>query len=76
MQRSPVILQAPFTDEQVAALNRWQRSNFVHPFTCNGVHDGDRVLVATRDGWVCRHCRYTQDWAHDSMLTEPVNPLR
>lgn len=55
---------APWTAEQVAALNRWQRLGYVHPFTCpNGWN-----LVATTAGWVCPGtCGYTQDWAHDFM---------
>ena len=69
------IIRAPWSDRQVAALNRWQEAGFVHPFTCHDVHDGDRNLVATPDGWVCRHCNYKQDWAHHFMFTTPVNPL-
>jgi hypothetical protein len=65
------MIKAPWTDEQVAALNRWQQAGFVHPFTC---YDGDD-LVATRDGWVCPHCNYKQDWAHAFMFREPANPL-
>lgn len=59
---------APWTAEQVDALNRFQHASAVHPFTCVG-HEGggDRTLVATRKGWICCHCDYTQHWAHAFM---------
>jgi len=53
---------------QIDNLNRYQRSGVMHPFTCGNDHDGDRTLVATRRGWICCHCDYTQDWAHEFML--------
>ena len=45
-------IKAPFTPEQVAALNRFQQDENGHPFTCaNGRDekhlDGEGVLVAT-----------------------------
>lgn len=67
-------LVAPFTPEQVVALNDYQRARRFHPFTCGnnrGTHpfyDGDKgVLVATVRGWICMFCDYTQDWAHPFM---------
>jgi hypothetical protein len=70
-------LRAPWTSEQVDALNRYQRLGHVHEFTCKEQHDGaDRTLYATREGWRCPHCAYTQDWAHKAMLTaEPLEAL-
>jgi hypothetical protein len=82
-------IEAPWTDEQVANLNRWQENGRVHPFTCGS---GDRMdaahrkiqerdggdfgqLVATLDGWVCPACDYRQNWAHDFMLVVPADPL-
>ena len=80
--------RAPWTDEQVAALNAFQADRRVHPFTCPERGDDAHhrisvlaakrdvgMLVATRDGWVCPVCGYTQDWAHDGMLRPrpPVN---
>ena len=68
-----MMIKAPFTPEQVEALNHWQHSGKIHPFTCGGnrtdeLHlDGQGVLVATREGWVCPYCDYKQDWAHDFM---------
>lgn len=60
-------LRAPFTDEQVAILNAYQQRDDVHPYTCEAWHGEPaerRNLVATKDGWRCRHCTYRQDWAH------------
>ena len=69
-------ITAPWDTKTVDALNRWQRAGFVHEFTCRNEHPGaDRALVATVNGWICPHCTYTQDWAHDFMLIAPVNPL-
>lgn len=72
------VIKAPFTKEQVKALNEWQQDGGVHPFTCstpenapeceraNGVGDGD--LRATKHGWICPCGKFTQDWAHDFMI--------
>lgn len=64
-----------WTQEQVDALNRYQQG-YMHPFTCANRGDGNHptvggdhgILTATVDGWICNHCDYTQDWAHDFML--------
>lgn len=64
-------LTAPWTPDQVAALNRFQTSGFVHEFTCGNDHAGDRVLVAHADGWHCPSCAYVQNWAHRMMLETP-----
>jgi hypothetical protein len=79
-------IDAPWTPEQVAALNAYQRRGDMHPFTCGGdradaahrryaeeAGDGDwGVLVARQDGWVCPVCGYRQTWAHAFMAaTEP-----
>lgn len=68
-------IKAPWTLEQVAALNRWQSNDHVHPFTCGSGNrkderhmDKEGVLLATASGWVCPYCDYRQDWAHDFML--------
>ncbi len=58
---------APWTDEQVAALNRYQHNDRVHEFTCPNLC-ADRTLIATREGWVCACGGYRQDWAHRFML--------
>lgn len=77
------VLCPPWDASQVAALNEWQRSGFVHPFTCPNRDDGHHVeqfgdvgvLVATRDGWCCPSCSYTQQWAHRVMLETPCDPF-
>lgn len=71
---------APWTQEQVDALNRYQREGRFHPFTCGCRDDeahraharanGDPdygLLVAGRGGWTCPVCAYAQDWAHAFM---------
>ena len=79
-------IEAPWTVEQTAALNAWQRDGRVHPFTCGS---GDRMdekhraaqalyggdfgqLMATPNGWFCPACDYRQKWAHDFMVTLPL----
>lgn len=73
-------IKAPWSTEQVDALNKFQRNRLYHPFTCGSGNRGDYVhrkyaekhndrdnglLIATHQGWVCPVCDYTQDWAHD-----------
>ncbi|MFF1284352.1 hypothetical protein ACFVY4_26870 [Streptomyces sp. NPDC058299] len=73
----PTFVAAPWTDDQVANLNRYQRAGVFHPFTC-GRRDEHRsdpgVLVAERDGWRCpaADCGYRQTWAHLFMATPPT----
>ena len=71
------MIEAPWTDEQVENLNRWQACEHVHEFTCPNNHDASRVLVAANDGWHCPGCAYTQTWAHSAMLTlaPPPHPF-
>ncbi len=73
----------PWTSEQVAALNSYQRAGRFHPFTCGNRDENRRrhrkhpVLRATRVGWVCDACGYRQTWAHAFMATpEASQPLR
>src|SRR5678809_426457 len=79
------IIFAPWTEQQVQALNEFQNCRMVHPFTCGSgdrtdakhsayqaEHGGDfGQLVATVNAWICPSCDYTQDWAHSSM-TDPA----
>lgn len=74
-------IYAPWTDEQVAALNEFQEAGFFHPFTCGNRGDGNHhwhgsgdlgQLVATKDGWICRDCDYTQGWAHAMMANREL----
>ena len=59
------VIRAPWSEEQVRNLNAWQTRGNVHPYTCTGDHGSqrDRVLLAREEGWICRECGYTQDWA-------------
>lgn len=57
----------PWNAGTVAALNAYQKLGEYHPFTCPNPHP-DRELIATTDGWRCRHCGYTQDWALSGMV--------
>lgn len=71
-------IEAPFTPEQVVALNAYQRSGVFHPFTCGKRHDhpADEIdkgcLIATIHGWICPVCwdgslNDLQKWAHSFM---------
>lgn len=61
------VVWAPWDEDFVKAMNRFQTDGDFHPYTCgNGEHDWwDRSLVATRDGWICPKdgCDYAQEWA-------------
>lgn len=64
------IITAPWTEDQVAALNACQASGLFHPFTCgNHRHQLQQTLIAELDGWHCPDttCDYTQDWAMATM---------
>jgi len=75
---------APFTDEQVGRLVAWQRSPFVHGFTCPRRDTPQHAwrmwdfggLTPTAHGWICEEmgCNYFQDWAYTYMV-EPPPPL-
>jgi hypothetical protein len=70
-------IHAPWTPEQVAALNRFQAEGGMHPFTCGNDHaTGALHLVAHEDGWHCwlPDCDYRQDWAHRFMADPNVWP--
>jgi hypothetical protein len=74
----PEAVKAPFTLEQVAALEQWQVCAWVHPFTCpKEEHERTINLMPTPEGWVCpgRSCTYRQTWAWEFMFTLPPNPL-
>lgn len=81
--------RAPWTEDEIANLNRWQRCGWVHAFTCGAGDRGDDThwnyaeehggdagqLVAAEDGWKCPACGWRQDWCHDFMLLgPPPNP--
>lgn len=67
------LVRAPWTPEQVDALNKYQHNRSWHPYTCSNRGDGNHrmdglhdlgILIATADGWICPYCEYTQSWAH------------
>lgn len=73
------MVDAPWTDEQVAHLMRWQECVGVHPYTCGGRDDhyGEHQSVAmlpTVNGLECPECGWLQTWAHDFSL-RPVTML-
>ncbi|GAA3590896.1 hypothetical protein [Streptomyces osmaniensis] len=74
-------IRAPWTPEQVTALNEFQQRGGIHPFTCGGDHaPGSPLLVAYADGWRCPQpygeaCDYRQDWAHAFMADPSAWPL-
>jgi hypothetical protein len=72
------LIYAPWTDEQVTALNGFQHHGRMHPFTCGAVHSSGRspILVATPAEWICPDpsCDYAQDWAH-AFMADPAAPV-
>lgn len=66
------IIEAPWTENQVATLNAFQRSGVAHPFTCERDHTLHQTLIAESDGWHCPDpdCSFTQDWAM-SIMADP-----
>jgi hypothetical protein len=58
-------ITAPFNDEQIAAINAYQKNPFPHALTCcghNGCERHDKDLLAQTDGLVCPCGQYTQKW--------------
>lgn len=72
-------ITAPFTKDQVDALNKWQQAGYVHPFTCCSTNRSEcpdeGQLIATEEGWVCPCGKYKQLWAHDFMFELPKHPF-
>ncbi|MFD9004449.1 hypothetical protein ACFV0T_26410 [Streptomyces sp. NPDC059582] len=70
-------IRAPWTPEQVAALEQFQIGGRMHPFTCGAArHALAPRLVPSREGWHCPDpdCDYTQDWAHEFMADPSAWP--
>ncbi|MFD4596774.1 hypothetical protein ACFWPQ_01950 [Streptomyces sp. NPDC058464] len=71
-------IRAPWTPEQVAALNEFQQGGWMHPFTCGYEHPAhpNAVLKATTNGWRCYviDCDWEQDWAHAFMADRSAWP--
>ena len=66
-------ITAPWSSEQVAALEQFQTASGMHPFTCGAdQHSLPPALVPSHSGWYCPDpaCDYQQDWAH-KFMTDP-----
>lgn len=69
---------APWTEEQVERLRRFQDIGCVHPQRCDcgGIDgEGDPKMVPTTDGWVCPdHCghimKYVATFVLDGTMDE------
>jgi len=68
------IIKTPWTSEQVKALNLYQKSSLMHPYTCGGNRKdknhlvGEGVLAASENGWFCPYCDYKPDWASTVLI--------
>lgn len=64
------IVYAPFSDDQILALNRHQTGS--RPILCPE-HAWNGVLVAMMGGWRCpvAGCTFMQLWALGAQFTEP-----
>lgn len=66
-------IYVPFTDEQVAALNDYQKTA-LQPVSCgNDRHEIFRpAMIATNDGWICSrdNCDYAQKWATEYIIND------
>jgi len=62
-------VQAPWTADQVASLNTYQRAGVMHPFTGERQANGDEtILIATTEGWITAvGGPVVQTWAHSWM---------
>src|SRR5260221_67572 len=78
------MMKPPWKQKQIDALNAYQMSGMFHPFTCGSGNrtdekhlDGQGILEATADGWICPFCDYKQDWAHEFMAQDkPKDPMQ
>lgn len=56
------------TKEELEQLNIQQHSGRFHPYTCGFNRtdinhlDGEGILLATENGWVCPYCNYKQPY--------------
>lgn len=77
-------MKAPWTQEQVNNLMKWQQCEWVHPFTCcspeqsanchRANRTGEGILIPTTEGWQCSCGWYKQNWAHQYMLDGNIPP--
>lgn len=55
-------VRGSLTEGQCFQRNASQHRSDRHPYTC-GNDSRHRPLIATRNGWKCADCEYTQDWS-------------
>lgn len=57
-------------------LNASQKSRQFHPYTCgfnrtDEYHlDGEGILVATEEGWMCPYCTYRQPFRNEMNISK------
>jgi hypothetical protein len=59
------LIRPPWSERQVATLNRLQASGLMHPFTCGAAHLLHQTLIAETDGWHCPDCHVPFGARHD-----------
>lgn len=57
------IWHAPFNDEQISRISRYQASGKMHPYTC-GISSSHTPLAAWSNGLGCIDCGSIQYWSH------------
>lgn len=57
------IWRAPFNEEQIIRISRYQGSGKMHPYTC-GISSSHTPLAAWSNGLGCIDCGYVQYWSH------------
>lgn len=70
------ITRAPWTKEQVDAINRFQERDGVERYVCRLHLARDVVLIAATDHMFCPRmgCGHRQDWVYDATLEEVEEP--
>ena len=63
------MLNAPWSEEQVLLLNKYQNEGLFHPYTCGNCRE---ILIATKDGWICNKCDYKQNWCLGSTIERKI----
>ena len=51
--------EAPFTDEQVENIIKYQSLGYYHSLTCG---NDSSILYPTKNGLRCQNCDYLQTW--------------
>lgn len=60
-----IVEKAPWSEDQIKALNKLQKVSEHNAFKCKN----DHIFTATTTGWVCSKCSDTQDWCFGETLT-------